>query len=292
MDFRIFFAPDDGQGEGGVATDSGSEGASPFDSAAMDAVSNGGGGGEPDGTPLNGPAQTAPQPFFELEDEKGKKRQFHSQDELRDFLKKGTMMRSDYTRKTQSLSEERKQFDQERNRMMNEIMEQRERYNKYNKFLKENPHVFNEIKKRMQNGTTGDVAVEKARAYVDETKSELQKELEDLKSWRKQREFQEQRDRIYERMKQRYPDFSRDSVQSLMEEVDPQNPESLIELMYHAHRGKRMTPDQQARMAQSQQRKQQGRMMPGGGAPAQSQSQASSLDEAYNQAMRDIQSSG
>lgn len=269
-------APDDsGQG----MEDFGSESGASFDS---------GSGG---GTPL----EQNPSPFFEIEDEKGKKYVFNSPDELKEKFKDFGMLRSDYTRKTQSHAEAVKEFErmkqeheEYKRREAGEILKLRERYDKYEKKLKENPHIARQLKTLMEKGTTGDVAVEKARAYVDEKLQELQGELEEHKKWRKQREMSEYQNRIFDGMKQKYPDFSQEQIQAVMQTVDPSNLESLVELVYHASRGRSQGPAQQARMAEAQQRKQAARVMPGNGAPVMEQPNLDSLDEARELAMRDL----
>lgn len=279
---RIFFAPDDGQGDGASApADSGGS----FDAAASAAM-DGGSSGISDG----GGDAAPPTPFFTYEDEGGEKLEFHSPEELKKVFRENRMRRKDYTQKTQRLAEQRKQFEQQRDTIMSEILEQKKKYDEMNKFLRDNPHIYRKLQEERKRGTTGDVAVERARAYVDETKSELQKELEEIKNWRKQREFQEYRDRIYGEMESEFPDFNREAIQSLMGEIDPRDMKSLVRLVYDAYRGRNMSVDQQARKAESQQRKQAARLVPGGGAPVQGAIEADSLDEAYNKAMREIQS--
>lgn len=286
MNWRIFFTPDDGgQGGGESVGDSGSAEAS-IESAAESAVANTPADESTDtgvGATAQQPIQeVSNEPFFQVDLGRGNVRQFRSKEELKEAMKElhgGSLRREDYTRKTQELAEQRKQFEKER-----------ESIKKYNDFLKNNPHVRNKLDQYLKQGTTGDVAVDKARAYADEVKSEIQKEMEELKSWKSERERQERQQKAIQALKQKYQNFSEDNVRKLMSSFDANDPVAIMELFHHAFQGQNMGPTQQARMAQAQQQKQQARMVPGGGAPSPSAGDASSIDEAYERAMREIQS--
>lgn len=286
MNWRIFFTPDDGgQGGGESGGDSGSADMS-IESAAESAIEN----TPADESTDTGVGATAPEPaqqvsnepFFQMDFGRGDVRSFKTKEELMEAMRDlhgGSLRREDYTRKTQELAEQRKQFEKER-----------ESIKKYNDFLKNNPHVRNKLDQYLKQGTTGDVAVDKARAYADEVKSEIQKEMEELKSWKSQREREERQQKAIQALKQKYQNFSEDNVRKLMSSFDANDPVAIMELFHHAFQGQNMGPTQQARMAQAQQQKQQARMVPGGGAPSPSAGDASSIDEAYERAMREIQS--
>jgi len=280
MEIELFFAPDDG-GNGGGMSDGGISPEVSIGSEAGALESS----EQPGGTPLAEP-NASPSPFFTWEDEAGKKHEFHTPEDLKKAYGKGWLLQSDYTRKTQSLAKEREQMQA----MQKRIQELDQRHASYDKFLKENPHIFRMLKEAKEKGTTGDVAVEKSQALIQEMKEELQKQIDEVKEWKAQKEFTAHRDTIYDGLKQRFPDFSRERIQTVMNDIDPTDIGSLAELLYYADKGRSLSSaDQRARMAESQSRKQQARVMPGGGAATVVQKTSSeSLDDARDLAMREI----
>lgn len=287
---QIFFAPDDGgQGGGGLGGEPAISTDGSFDDAATAAVAG-------DSIPVdNGQSHeelAPPAAFFEIEDEKGKKYSFANADELKQKFHEFGMLRSDYSRKTEETARERERLQSEKERiqsMLNEVMGHKSRYDKYEQFFKSNPHIFRRLQEEMKKGTTGDVAVEKARGYVDERTRQLEEKLQAIERREQERQFIEAKSKLKEQMKKRYPDFDADRIEKLMSEVDPSDMGSLMELMYHAWKGYGMTPEQQARVAEAQRQKQQSRMIPGSGvAPARGVTPADSLDAAREAAMRDL----
>lgn len=279
MKIELFFAPDDsgygtGMSDGGISP----EPAVASEGSSTDVTDESG------GTPLATP-DASPSPFFTWEDEAGKKHEFHTPDDLKKAYGKGWLLQSDYTRKTQALAKEREEMQM----MQKRIQELDERHASYDKFLKENPHIFRMLKEAKEKGTTGDVAVEKSQALIQEMKEELQKQIDEVKEWKAQKEFTTHRDTIYDGLKQRFPDFSRERIQAVMNDIDPTDIGSLAELLYYADKGRSLSSaDQRARMAESQTRKQQARVMPGGGAPVMQKTSSESLDDARDLAMREI----
>jgi len=270
---RILLAPDDGgqAGGGGTSIDSG---------GSISDTSGISGGGESLGT---GGMGVAPAPFFEIEDSKGKKYSFKDAEDLKQQFSRFGMLQSDYSRKTAEHARTVEEFAGQRKK----TEESWERINKMNKFLGENPHVYRQLQQAMQRGTTGDVAVEKARAMMQEGNKELMGQIEELRKWKEKQEFSERRNSIYENMKRRYADFDPQHIQQMMDGIDPNDMESIVDLLYHANRGE-MTPEQRARMADAQRMKQQSRMVSNSGGGAVPIKSAKSLDEAYEMAMREV----
>lgn len=301
MHWNLFFTPDDDGGQGGgVPADSGpsaedigggsSGGGGDLAANAAEANAELSSGGQTEGQDIGqGMTKAEAEHFFEIKDEKGKPYRFNSADELRDRFKDFGMLRSDYTRKTQELAREREEFQRQRDSLLTELREQKAQIDKYNSFLKNNPHVMNQLKKAMQQGFTGDAAYQKAQSYADEVKSELQKELEELKNWKERREFSEKQERIYSQMTERHPDFDKQAVQQLLNEVDPNDFGSLVELLHFANLGRRSRYAPRPSQGPASQQKQQARVVPGTGGGQVAPKPASSLDEAYERAMRDAQ---
>jgi chromosome segregation ATPase len=225
------------------------------------------------GTPADGgqgatAPEASPEPFFTHRDSKGKEVHFSNADELRKWLEKdGPMLRSDYTRKTQGLSQKEKEIQQRQQ----EIEQKQKQYEQFDTFLKNNPRVFQELKQRMSQPASPSDAAEIAKQYAQESVGEVQKQLEELNNWRQQQEQERQRAEIMSRMKSKYEDFDEDAINGLMEEVDPDNPESLYELLYHAKRGRETPAQIERRLAEAQQKKKQASVLPGSGTRASGQ---------------------
>lgn len=281
---QLFFSPDDEGGQGEGATDMAPE------APAVD--SGQGSEPQPNGSPADSGQgsqnpEEQPQPFFVHRDSKGKEVPFHSQEELRKWLEKdGPMLRSDYTRKTQGLSQKEKEIQEKQQ----QIEQKSKEYQQFDTFLRNNPRVYQELKKRMSQPMSPNDAAQIAKQYAEESVGDVKQQLDELNSWRKEQEQQRQRQEIMSRMKSKYEDFDESAIDSLMEEINPDDPESLYELLYHAKRG-RDTPAQiERRMAESQRKKQQASVMPGSGVRGQQKGSKaySSLDAALKAAKEDL----
>lgn len=277
QNFRIFYAPDDpGQGGGELTGDGGTSpdmGGDPSDGGQLDP---GASGGEPE------------QILFETTDEKGNPVKFRSKEELAEAWKKSGMLRSDYTRKTQSLAEERKKFEAEMEKQRQEFEKQKEQIEKYNNFLRQRPDIAKALREKMQN-PDHNTAFLKAQEYVDQNTSSLKQELEELKQWRAQQEAERQRKAIFEEMKGQYSDFDEAKVQELLNTINPQDPRGLVELLYHASVGRESPAQIEQRLAEGQRKKKQGQLLPGSGSPSAGGSGVhSSFDEAEAAARKNL----
>lgn len=267
-------APDAGQ-----VSDQGNQ----LDAAAESAMAEMGGaeGGQPDAAPAS--------PFLDFE-VGGKKVQFSSADEARAAFKNGYLMQSDYTRKTQSHAEEVRKFNEERDSLMKQIQEQKSKYDKYGELLKQNPALLRQLQESRNKPLTPQDAAEVARNYANEQVNPLQKEVEELKSWRAQREAQESREKLYAELSGEIDGFSRENVESLMKEFNPRDMKQMITLLHHAHRGMnpRKPESMDVRAARSEQEKLKARMAPVPGAANEQVGTYGSLDEAEAAALREM----
>jgi hypothetical protein len=224
-------------------------------------------------------------PFFEAEDEKGKKYTWKTRDEFAEAWKQSGMLRSDYSRKTMSLAEERKKWEQEREQQMSELMKNRERYDKFNSFLKQNPHIFQKLEAEMKKGNTPDAVEARVQQILEEKTKDLSERLSKYEEAEKQRERERLENAAYERITKKYPDFDREKVKQLQEGYDGQY-ETLLDLLYHANRS--MSGSVMEKQAERQEQKREAKLVPGGRASAQSPPKFASLEEAHAQALRDL----
>lgn len=274
--FLIMLAPDDGQAGG-----------ESFETAASEATSDTFGATEQSETTR--PQAEVAENWLDIEDEGGKKHSFKSRDEFLKQYKNMMMLQSDYTRKRQADSESKKQWEQERDSTMKEIMQHKTRYDDYNKFLKENPHIHKQLMDLRKKGTTPDVAVMKAQAYADEKYAELQKKLDEFENKDKEREKQTRREKTIANLKSRYEDFDSEHLDKEFSYIDPQNPEHIYEVLYHAMKGKMNPADLERKFAQSAEQKKKARLMPGGsGAKPSSDKAFGNLDDAVAAALNEM----
>lgn len=225
--------------------------------------------------------------FFEATDEKGNPVKFKSKEELAEAWKKSGMLRSDYTRKTQSLAEERRKLEQWKAEQEKILEQRRQEMKKFDDFLKNRPDVYQKLKQAMQN-PNHETAYLQAQEYTNQVSEEIRKELEDLKAWKAQREQEEQRTKIFQDMKSRYPDFDESKVQEMLAGIDPSNQTSLAEILYYASKGKESPAQIEQRIAQGQAQKQAGRLMPGSGSPSAARSGHRSFDDAEAAALKEL----
>lgn len=264
----IYFAPaDDGQGEAPEteAPDMGTD--ESFDSAVSDGQ--------------------AEEYFFEAEDEKGNPVKFKSREEMAEAWRKSGMLHSDYTRKTQTLAQQRKELEEWKKQQETEIEQRRAEMKKFDEFLQKRPDVYQDLKKRMSS-PDHNTAYYQAQQYTDQISGELKKELEELKGWKKQREMEEARSRIFEEMKSNHKDFDENKVSELISKMDFADPKAMIEILYYASKGRETPAQIEQRLADSQRQKQAGRMLPGSGSPSGSKSTYKSFDEAEVAALNEF----
>lgn len=275
MNFRIFFGPDDYDGGQAEEYDNG---------PAYDEYE-----GEPADDVAVGYEEPEQQPFFTLEDAKGKQQHFYNQDELKKYFQDAGMMRSDYNRKTQSLAEQRKAFEAERDRMMQEINDKKQRYDRYDQFLRENPHVAQQLKKLVDEAKSGGGAASmKNNAMLNQLKEELEGKISELDSWRQEQEFNRLQEGVMSKMESRYEDFDRSEIGSMLEDLNPNSLEQVVELLYHAARGKTKGAQLVERVQRSKQARRGSRVLPGGSSPPSGERQFGSLEEAKEAAMQEL----
>lgn len=279
MDFRIFFNPDDY--EGGQVEEY-------EDGPAYDEYE-----GEPEEDVVDDEYEyeyedEEPEPFFTIEDEKGKAQHFYSPDELKKAFKDFGMMRSDYNRKTQSLAEQRRAFEAERDRTMREIMQSKERYDRYDKFLRENPHVAQQLKRLVDEAGAGGAAGMKQDAMLNQLREELEGKISELSEWKQQQEFTRAQEEVMSRLEGRYDDFDRNEIGSMLEDLNPNDLSQVIELLYYAARGKSKGAAIVERMQRSKQARRGDKVLPGGASPPAGEKQFSSLEEAKEAALHEL----
>lgn len=241
-----------------------------------------------------GQAVEEPQPFFQYQHDDGEELIFHDPDELKRHFREGLLRHKDYTKKTQELSEQRKQFESERQQKeaeWSQYLQMKQQIDKYDQFLKQNPQIAQELRQRMA-GKQGQ----------GNMPPQLQKEIEELKQWKEEREKRDQemqsreqrraaQEKAHEILSGQYPDYDRKAVESLVQQLEQTPPgdeeRAYLELLHLAAKGRQRPAELEEKVSQRLQKKQNSHspMPSGSSAPKGGKRSFKSLDEAAKAAL-------
>lgn len=210
--------------------------------------------------------------FFEAQFDGDKEpTRWKSKEELARYLREGTLRHADYTKKRQADSEAKKAFDKQKTdyeQQMKDFMGLKTRYDQIDQFLRQRPDVQERIVREMR-GTS-------PPAQKNEIEEKVMKEVqaikEELERRDREKQNEEYRNRVFEKMGSKYQDFNKDEIMELMQEVEgfqslpPENAmESFAELLYHARKGRQNPAQIEERIVNNLQKKAQATTpMPGG----------------------------
>lgn len=171
---------------------------------------------------------------------------FASPDELAQAWKDGVLMRSDYTQKTQAHAKERKEFERQRedfqreyDRFREEQKRKEDEFKQFDRLVRERPDVYNEMKKRLQSPLDGNATAQLVEQMLEE---KLGPELKELRQFKEQQETEKELEKVYGELGEKYPDFDKGIVDPVLNELSEGGFASLAELIYHANRGRSMSP--------------------------------------------------
>lgn len=224
-----------------------------------------------------------PEPFFSVKDG-DKDVVFKTKDELQKAWKESHFRRSDYTKKTQELSQLRKQFEQRQK----ELEDKAKEFEKYDKFVQQRPDLYKRLQQELSRPPSGEVAYERSTKYVDEQVESLKKELEEFKGWKETQEREREKQEVYSKLREQYEDFDPDSIESFMQEVQEGGMPGVYEAFYHAMKGRENPIKTEQKIAENFKKKQKA-STPGGGMPSKSGYTPKSLDEAHNLALSELE---
>lgn len=229
-------------------------------------------------------------PFYSFKGTDGKEESYQTKDDLDKAFKESFFRTKDYTQKTQTLSEFRKQVEKEREefKKQREDLERKAReYSDFDWLIKNRPDVYRKLQTYASAPQSPDVAVERAQKYADGKVGELQKKLEDLESWRQEQLLQQQRSELMGKLRTEYPDYPDDnSVNEILEELGSGNLENVLRFIYHAHKGRQNPLQVERKLAEAQKRKAEGKLMPSAGSAVEPKKAFKNLDEAAEEAKR------
>lgn len=272
MFIRTYFSPD---GVGG-----GSPGES-ADTVSLDPTS-----GHAESAPAQA-GQVDPGTFLDLDDEKGVRRSYKTKDEFLKEWKNMGMMRSDYTRKTAEIAKMREEHERQRAEWDSKRKEESAKYDKYNQFLRDNPDIYRQLQEAVKNGPSTRGALDGARQYADEKYAELEKKLADMEGWKKNREQEEAKRKLYDSFKTRYEDFDEPQVESALKILSEGDSEAILDLLYHSIKGRNIQNplEMEKKIVDRIQAKGAARVLPGSGPVPKASGSYRSMEEAEQAAL-------
>ena len=235
--------------------------------------------------------QAMGQEFYRFEFPDGKEKiEAKSKEDLDKVFKDHYLRTQDYTRKTQTLAEFRKQVEKEREDMkkQREDLERKAReYTDYDWMVKNRPDVYKQLQKYASAPPSPDVAVERAQQYADEKYKALESKLTEFETWKQEQDLQRQRGELMTRLRGEYPDYPDDSsVDEILGELGSGDLEKVLRFVYHAHKGKQNPLEVERKLAGAQKGKADARLMPPSGSTVEPKKVYKNLDEAAEDAKK------
>jgi hypothetical protein len=253
--------------------------------------------GDINGTPVTpeqaiSAPQDSGQAFFSYTSDFDKKPySFGNADELANHLKtieSDRMMRSDYTKKTQEIAEQRKSHEAERlrfendraahNKALKEAEETIERARKYGSFLKANPTLRQKFEEELSRGLGPENIEELVQKKLDERMKPLDEEREAEKQ---RKQIEEERSAAIKNLKMRYTDFDEDAISKEFSTLaENNNIEYLLEMLHLAGKGRVPKEEIERQMADGLAKKKTAEMIPASPGGSASKQTVKSFDEA------------
>jgi len=198
---------------------------------------------------------------------------FKSPDDLGKVYQDGLMMRKDYTKKTQTLAEERRAHEQERKqfqldreehlRVVSDREARAKEHEQFDRFVKQYPAKYKAWLAEIKKGPGPDDVAERVRQEMEE---KYGSKLSELDNWKAQQEAERLRNEAYAGLKGKYSDFDADSVNKRLEELTAKLRDGdigyLAEMLFLSNRATKATPER------IEEDKRSAQLLPGSSAPA------------------------
>lgn len=230
------------------------------------------------------------EPFYVYKGPKGEEA-YKSRDELDKFMREHALRQSDYTRKTQEVSNYRKQFDQERSKFGEEqkaFMEAKKRYDQWDHTLRTRPDIYQQLERLAQSPADPATVFDRSKEYADGKTQELVARLEAIEKERAEERTNKEMEDIFGKMQEKYPDFNRDQILEWIDTLKDGKTEPLIEALYHANKGKMSPFETEKRVTEKLQKKASAGLVPGKGVAPGGKPNFKNFDEAAQAAIRDL----
>ena len=228
--------------------------------------------------------------FYEGALPNGEKLSFKTKEELDKALKDSYFMRSDYTKKTQTLSQQAKALEKERKdfeEQMKSFNSQKEYYDKIKSALDLRPDIGMKLRQLAQQPAGPDALYERSKQYVDQNANSIKKELEDLKKWKESQEMEGRKRSAVEKLKEKYGDFDEKAVFDDLDAISSGDLTEILERLHLAIKGRSLTPAQVEQKLIEKMKRKQGADLGSPGSPSSADKQYKSFEEARNEAMKE-----
>lgn len=217
---------------------------------------------------------------------------FKDRDEAINYIKESGMRNRDYTQKTQTLAEQRREFERaqrEHEKRVEEetrrIEELKKRYDRYEEAFRKRPQIARQLEQLVSRPASPDELFERTQGYADEKYKTLEEKLNALEAERERERLERQRDDIYARLGERYKDFDKEAVSQVLSGLEDGNLEQLLEMAFKASRYG-AGPSEEV-VAEKLKRKQGAKIAAGGGGPPPKSKGSTDPKDAYEEALEE-----
>lgn len=208
--------------------------------------------------------------YFEFVKPDGSKESYATREDLEKAYKESFLRQSDYTRKTQSLSQMQKAVKDREAKMekMQEELERKSReFQDYDRLVSNRPDLYKYLQTQLNRPASPDVAYERAQKYSDEKYEALQKDLEEIKNQMLEQQLSKQRDGLYEQFSKEYPDFDKAKADEILDQLGSGDLATIVRVAHHAARGMASPAKVEEKLLKAAKEKEAGRLIPSGGSP-------------------------
>ena len=209
-------------------------------------------------------------PFFEYTLPSGEKESYSTQASLTQAYRDSYLRQSDYTRKTQELSQLRRAHDDEKKKFSEEqkaFLKQREKYDGWDQTLRSRPDLMRALEERFSQPMDANTAVERAQGYADEKTQALMERLEALEKQNQEATTKREIDEAFSGLKGKYPDADEAAIMESLGLLSDGKVGPLIEQLHWATKGRTSPAAVEKKIVEALQKKQGAGMIP----PAPSQ---------------------
>ena len=150
--------------------------------------------------------------------------------------------KSEYTKKTQTLAQERAELQRQQRdweaerRKQEERFKRAEEYEMFDKFVNSRPDAYQRWRQEIQQGATANDVRQQLKSDFE---AEYGTKLKELEEWRQQQEADAQRQRVFASLKSKYNDFDEASMDELLGTLSEGDPEAIAEALYWSQRGRK-----------------------------------------------------
>jgi hypothetical protein len=214
-------------------------------------------------TPATEQVQAAP--FYETQGPDGKSIQFKTREELDKAWKDSVMLRSDYTKKTQLVAQQRAEFEKrmkdfdEQQKMFSKSKAQ---YDEWDRLLKSRPEIQRELMNRAKAPASPNEVFERAQGLVDETKKQMEERIEKLEKALEQKAFQDELQSHHQTLAKEFEDYDPEAVTQLLQEVSGGDTATLLRNLYYARKGQTPPEEAQKRVLEKIEQKRKAGVVP------------------------------